>query len=129
MRLERVGRSLLAVAGLINAAPAVGAVSVAFARSTYGVEIAGPDMEVLFRHRALLLGIVGTTLVVAALRPGPRAAAITANAVSMGGFLVLALANPPVNAELTKVAWIDAAGLLVLAAGAVASRRRPDPAP
>ncbi len=112
------------VAGLINIAPSFGAISLDLARSAYGVDIAGADMEALFRHRAVLLGIVGTTLVVAAFRPRLRAAAITANAVSFGSFVLCGLVGGQLNAELTRVAWVDVAGLGVLAACAATKAER-----
>ncbi|MCP3803205.1 hypothetical protein NLX83_28395 [Allokutzneria sp. A3M-2-11 16] len=124
MRRERIGQALLIVAALINIAPSLGAISLDLARSTYGVEIAGADMETLFRHRAILLGIVGTTLAVAAFRPRLRAAAITMNAVSFGSFVLCGLIGGPVNPELTRVAWIDVVGLGVLAAFAATKTQR-----
>ena len=40
-------------------------------------------------------------------------------------FILLALENRPVNAQLERVAWIDAAVLLVLAASAGLMARTP----
>ncbi|MEV3966118.1 hypothetical protein AB0M34_35515 [Nocardia sp. NPDC050193] len=64
-----------------------------------------------------MFAILGTALIVAAFRPGPRPAAIMANAVSMAGFLALLPAECPAGPELLRGAAVDAGGL-VLRAGA-----------
>lgn len=128
---QRVGRGLLVVAGLINVLPVAGALSVSAAESAYGVHIAGSDLQTLMRHRAVMLALVGGSCIVAAFRPHLRSSAVIANVISFGSFLVIALANAPVNDKLTTVAWIDTAALLVLSTGAVLARppqgeQRPD---
>ncbi|WP_086821778.1 hypothetical protein [Allokutzneria sp. NRRL B-24872] len=124
MRRERIAQALLVLAGLINIAPSLGALSLDLSRAAYGVGIAGPDMEALFRHRAVLLGLLGATLVVSAFRPRLRAVAVTVNAVSFGVFVLCGLIGGPLNAELTRVVWIDVVGLAVLAALAGAQPQR-----
>nr|WP_157527708.1 phosphopantetheine adenylyltransferase [Kibdelosporangium sp. MJ126-NF4] len=126
MRREKVGRGLLVLAALINLLPGLGAVSVSFARSAYGVEIVGADMEVLLRHRAMLFAILGVGLFAAVFRPRLRTAAVSSNAASFGGFILLAVTNRPVNAALERIAWIDVAGLVALALGAVLLRGGPE---
>ncbi|WP_083753901.1 hypothetical protein [Actinosynnema sp. ALI-1.44] len=120
---KNVGRGLLGVAALINLLPGVGAISVSFARSAYGVSIDGVDMAVLLRHRAVLFVILGVGLLVSLFRPQLRTAAVSANAVSFGGFVLVAVLSQPVNAQLERVAWIDVAGLVALGLGSVLLRR------
>ncbi|WP_156758343.1 phosphopantetheine adenylyltransferase [Actinokineospora pegani] len=91
-------------------------------RSAYGVEIGSADLEVLLRHRAVLLALTGAFVIVSAFRPALRRAAITGSAVSMGAFLLLALTTTPVNAQVLRVAQVDAVALLLLAAGAALGR-------
>ncbi len=119
MRRRRTGQAMLVAAGLLNLLPGVGLVAPGRASAAYGVDIVGADLETLMRHRALLLALVGGLAVMAAFRPRLRAAAITVNAVSFGSFTVIAVLTPAVNTELTRVAWADVAGLLVLSYGAV----------
>jgi hypothetical protein len=113
----RLGQGLLVAAGLINVLPGAGAVSPAWLRSAYGVDIAGADLETLMRHRAVLLALVGATTAVSAFRPHLRPAAAAACAISFGTFLLLALTTPSLNQQLLRVAHVDAAALLVLSAG------------
>jgi hypothetical protein len=124
MRRQRAARAMLVAAGLLNLAPGVGAVAPALAGKAYDVDIAGPDLETLMRHRALLLAVVGGLAVTAAFRPHLRAAAVTTSAVSFGGFTALAMTTAGLNGALTRVAMADVAGLLVLAAGALLGRER-----
>ncbi|MFD4641750.1 hypothetical protein ACFWN2_30905 [Lentzea sp. NPDC058436] len=124
-RRTRLGQGLLVLAGLINVVPGAGAVAPESMPAAYGVEIEGVDLEVLLRHRAVLLALVGVLAIVSAFRPALRPAAITGNAVSMGTFLLLVLTTPAVNQQVVRVAQVDAAALVVLAAGAVLTWNRP----
>jgi hypothetical protein len=124
MRRQRAGRAMLVVAGLLNLVPGVGVIAPGRASATYRVEVTGPDLEALMRHRALLLATVGGLAVAAAVSPRARAAAVAANAISFGGFTVVALATPGVNGALRRVAVADVAGLLVLSAGVLLCRER-----
>ncbi len=119
MRRRRTGQAMFVAAGLLNLVPGAGVLFPGRASAAYGVDIDGADLETLMRHRALLLALVGGLAVVAAFRPRLRPAALTVNALSFGSFAVIALVTPAVNSELTRVAWADIAGLLVLSCGAV----------
>ncbi|ALG08319.1 hypothetical protein [Kibdelosporangium phytohabitans] len=121
---DTIGRGLLVIAALINMLPGLGAVSVTFAQSAYGVEISGPDMTVLMRHRATLFAVLGACLLVSVFRPHLRTAAVTANAVSLGGFVFLVTTTTPANASIQRIAWIDVVGLVILALGAALAQRR-----
>ncbi|MFI7079665.1 hypothetical protein ACIBO1_20405 [Micromonospora sp. NPDC049903] len=104
-------------AGLLNVLPGAGAVSPAWARSAYGVDVTGVDLETLMRHRAILLALVGVTVIVSAFRPHLRPAAVAINAASFGTFLLLVLTTPSLNQQVVRVAQVDAVALLVLSAG------------
>ncbi|WP_330231692.1 hypothetical protein OHA40_03840 [Nocardia sp. NBC_00508] len=109
------GLTLLAGAGALNAVPVLGAVSPEWAESAYGVGLA--DIEVLMRHRGVLFAIVGGGLLVAVARPRLRVAAVTANAVSYAGFVLIAVLERPISPELARIARYDVAGLVALAMG------------
>ncbi|MFI0803259.1 hypothetical protein SAMN04489729_7855 [Amycolatopsis lurida] len=121
-RRKRLGQALLVAVGLINVVPGAGAVSPGAMRSAYGVEVGSADLEVLLRHRAVLLALAGAFVIVSAFRPALRRAAIAGGAVSMGSFLLLALTTTPVNEQVLRVAQVDAAALLLLAVGAALVR-------
>ncbi|BDT93746.1 hypothetical protein IFM12275_37220 [Nocardia sputorum] len=119
---RHVGRSLLAAAGLLNTAPAIGAVAPQGMYAAYGIAAADRDLEVVLRHRAVLFAVVGIGLLLAILRPALRPIAVCANAISFGGFLVLVIAGGPVGPGLMRVAAFDVVGLVALGVGVACLR-------
>jgi hypothetical protein len=69
------------------------------------------------RHRAVLLGIVGGSLIMAAFRPTLRVVAAIVGLVSMVTFLMLALPVIGDSAALARVFWADVVASVLLAAG------------
>lgn len=122
---RHAGLALLTVAGLLNTVPAVGAVAPQRMYVGYGIAPAGPDLEVVLRHRAVLFAVVGLGLLVAVFRPALRPAAVGANAISFGSFLVLVIAGGPVGTGLLRVAAFDVVGLAALGAGVLLLRNEP----
>jgi len=124
MRKRHIGAALLAVAGTINALPGAGALSAGRLRSAYGLDgaAAGPDLDVLLRHRAVLFLVTGGLLLVAVARPHLRTAAVVANATSCAAFVLLVATSGPVDARLVRIAWIDVALLGLLAGGSALVR-------
>ncbi|WP_280469134.1 hypothetical protein [Nocardia cyriacigeorgica] len=114
------GRLLLGAAALLNLLPAVAVISVDRAGSVYGLESVDGDLRLLLRHRGLLFAILAAGLVFAAFRPRLRVAAITANAVSMAGFVALVPLEQSVGPALLRVATLDALGLVLLGGAGVA---------
>lgn len=80
--------------GLVNGLPVLGIAGTGALRALYGVAVTDPDLLVLIRHRAVLLGLLGAALAGAAFVPSWRLPAIVAGLVSMGVFVVLARAAP-----------------------------------
>lgn len=80
--------------GLVNGLPLLGIAGSGALRAFYGVAVTDPDLLVLMRHRAVLLGLLGAALAGAAVVPSWRLPAIVAGLVSMGVFVVLASAAP-----------------------------------
>ena len=113
-----LSKLLLLIAGLINFMPVIGVLSGGRIAGAYGIEINGPDLELLLRHRALLFGLVGGFLLVSVFVPDWQWPAIAMAGLSMIGFLYLAWALSPVNAALLRVAVADLIGLFCLVAGA-----------
>ena len=108
---------LFTLAGLINLIPIVGAISDAELASLYGIINLSPELSLLLRHRAILLGIVGTLCIHAAFQPGVRLLATLAGLSSMASFLFLLLQTETSNAALTRVAWADVAAMIALIIG------------
>ena len=109
--------AMLALVALIHLAPLAGVLGVARMEAAYGVEIAGPDLAVLMRHRAVLFGLLGGFMLLAifvrALQPWALAMALLA----AGAFVLLAWATPGHNGNLAKVALVDVAAVVFALVG------------
>ncbi|MGI5404918.1 hypothetical protein ACQEVG_36755 [Streptomyces sp. CA-135486] len=122
MWLDRVATALLLLVGAVNLLPGFVAVAPSRITTAYGVSVDGADsadLTVLLRHRAVLLGLVGLSLICAAFVPSLRIPAVTAGAISMGAFLLLAYSTPGLNSATMRVARIDVAAIVLLAVAAV----------
>lgn len=119
------------IAGVINFLPAAGVISAERMQAAYGIGIADPNLAILLRHRAVLFGIVGGLLLVAAFHPPLRAAAYVAGFVSMLSFVVIVWLVGGANAELRRVLVIDWVGIAALLGAFVIERslRSGSPAP
>lgn len=115
-----VAAILLAVVGLIHLAPGLIAFTPRRAATAYGTPITDPDLELLLRHRAILLGTIGLGLLVAAFVPAARPATLTAGILSTASFLALTTTIGPsrLNPRTLRVARIDIAALTALIAAA-----------
>lgn len=104
---ERTISGLLILVGLVNGLPVAGVLSADVLADAYGIAAPAGDLLVLMRHRALLLGILGTIIIVSAFRRHLQPTAIAAGLLSMLGFVALAVAQGEVGAMLHKVVVID----------------------
>lgn len=107
---------------LINLAPVIGVLSAERLGSLYGIGFDGANLQILMRHRAVLLGIVGALLVMAAFQPSIRPVVFVAAWISMLSFVVIVALVGDANAELRRVAAIDGAASLALLGAAVLDR-------
>ena len=101
---------LLVAAGLLNLVPVIGAQSVDQLTSLYGLSIESPDLQVLMRHRAIMLGLIGALMLIAAFRPSLQVLAASIGFVSMSSFVILAHMVGETGAELSRVVTADIAG-------------------
>jgi hypothetical protein len=110
--------AVLVGVGAVHLLPLVGVLGGERLRALYGVRADDPNLALLLRHRAVLLGLLGAFMVAAAWLPAWRSAALAAGAVSVLSFLVLSLLVGEVNAALARVVLVDvvAAAALALAA-------------
>jgi hypothetical protein len=116
MRLPSV---LLLAVGLVNLLPGLAGLLPSATGPLYGVTPADPSVELMLRHRAILLALVGAGLLTAVLIRRLRPAAMTAAAISMSSFVVLQLATSDTTPQLARVATVD---IFALAALALAAR-------
>lgn len=115
MKKENVIKSIFIATGLFTALAGSVAVNPAQATQLYGISLVDPNMELLVRHRAVMLALLGSGLVYAAFSHAIRSAMIIGAIISKGLFLLL-LQLQPVNAAFNNVVIIDgsAIGLLLI---------------
>ena len=108
---------LLTLVGAILALPVAGVVDAAALTRLYGIAFDDPDLVILMRHRAVLLGLIGAFVICAAFKPALRVPAFVAASVAIGAFLWIALSAGGYNAALRTVVIADvvALGLTVVA--------------
>jgi hypothetical protein len=111
---------VLVLLALIHLPPLLGVLGVAKMESAYGVAIAGPDLALLMRHRALLFGLLAGILLLAVFVPVLQPWALCLALLSAGGFVGLARVTPGHNAKLARVAWIDVAAVVFALVGLAA---------
>jgi hypothetical protein len=110
----------LLLAAIIHLLPLAGVLGHERLAALYGIDAADPNLSILLRHRAVLFGLLGAFLVVAAFRPGWQAAAFVAALVSVVSFLLIAWSTGGYNALIGRVVAADLVALVALLAGAVA---------
>jgi hypothetical protein len=116
--VRTLSTALFALVAVVNLVPVVGALSAARLESLYGVAVGEANLEILLRHRALLLAIVGGLLAAAAFHPPLRRAALAAGLASMLSFVVLVGLVGGANPALRRVAAVDLVASLALLAAA-----------
>ncbi|MFW0791913.1 hypothetical protein [Gordonia sp. CPCC 205333] len=107
---------LLVIVGLINAVPGLVAVVPGAVSRAYGVDVADHNVEMLLRHRAVLLLIVGVALIVGAFVESLRVPAMVGGAVSMLSYLLVLVGGA--NQQLRRVAYIDVVAIVLLGVAA-----------
>ena len=110
---------VLVLVAVIHLLPLVGVLGAARLEALYGVRVDGPDLSILLRHRAVLFGLLGAGLLLAAVRPELHAAGLVAGTVSVVSFLVLARLEPGANERIRRVVTVDVVALMLLVVGAV----------
>lgn len=120
---------LFVIVGLVNLLPVVGLLGAERLESLYGIAVAGDDLLLLMRHRAVLFGLLGGLIVAAAFRDQWRGLATVAGLTSMMAYLLLAWPLTAHGTPLQKVFWIDVVASALLIAGYLLSRRTRSEAP
>jgi hypothetical protein len=125
--MRRFVSAMLLVVGIIHLLPLSGILGAERLAQLYGASFVEPTVELLMRHRAVLFGLLGMYLIVAAFRTALQPLAFAAGFVSVVSFLGLAWPMNGVNAEVRRVILVDAVALVCLVLGsasrAYATRR------
>jgi hypothetical protein len=110
---------LLIFAAVVNLLPMLGVLGTARLEALYGIVVQDPNLAILMRHRAVLFGIVGGLLALAAFYAPARPLAIPAGLVSMLAFVAIAGSVGDYNPLLRRVVIADVVASLALVAAAV----------
>lgn len=116
----RIVTVMLLIVAAIHLIPAAGVLGVPRLNALYDVEIAGNDLAILMRHRAVMFGLLGFLFAYAAFKPAVQAIALGIAAVSTSSFILLAVAAGPYNAAIRKVVIADGLALACIAVAVIA---------
>ena len=112
--MQQLWTLLVLIAAAINLAPVLGAVLPERMTALYDVNLDDPNLQILMRHRAVLFGIVGGLLLVAAFHPPLRTVGYAVGFSSMLSFLLIAWLVGGYGAAIQRVIVVDIAGILAL---------------
>ncbi|MBM4206369.1 MAG: phosphopantetheine adenylyltransferase [Gammaproteobacteria bacterium] len=105
------------VVAVIHLLPVIGVSGQERLQALYGARIDSPDLLILMRHRAILFGLLGAVLVIAAFRTELQGFALIAGAVSIVSFLLIALTADSYGPQIQRVVLMDWVALVATAIG------------
>lgn len=111
---------MLVVVGIIHLLPLSGVLGRGRLKALYDLSLSDPNLILLMRHRAVLFGLLGLFLLLAAFQPKYQLAAFIAGFVSVISFLWLAWPLELYNTQIGRVFWVDVTALIFLSVGAAA---------
>jgi hypothetical protein len=117
--MQHLWTLLVLVAAAINLAPVLGAIAPERMTALYGVDLKDPNLQILVRHRAVLFGLVGGLLLLAAFHPPLRMLGYAVGFASMVSFLLIAWMVGGYSAEIQRVILVDVTGIAALAGAVV----------
>lgn len=115
--------AMLLIAAVIHLLPIAGVAGAEQLATLYGITVAGPDLAILLRHRAVVLATLGAFMLLAAFRPNLQGVALAAGLLSAVSFLFLAWCVGDYNAKMARVVAADVVASICLVIGAVAAYR------
>lgn len=110
---------LLIVVGIIHLLPVTGVLGAGRLSALYGLPFDEPNLQILMQHRAVLFGLLGALLVVAAFQPRLQVLAIVAGLISAVTFIVIAKLVGGYNEAIHRVVVADIIAVACLVAAGV----------
>ncbi len=115
MFLENIFRLILFVCGIVNFIPGLLVFFPSKLYSSYGISKSEANLELLLRHRAVMLGLIGICMIFSSITLEYILLSTTIGLVSMISFIILYFPNKDnINKQLTKVMKIDLIASLFL---------------
>ncbi len=121
--MKSLSKALFLLVAVVNLIPVSGFLSADHLSRLYGLTFDDPNLEILMRHRAVLFGIVGVLLVLAAFKPQLQQLAVAFGLISMLSFVLVALLVGDYNPHLARVVLVDVGASVALVGAAAASWR------
>jgi hypothetical protein len=112
--------AMLIVVAVIHLLPLSGVLGSERLAALYGLSFNEPNIAILMRHRAVLFGLLGMFLLVAAFRPPLQTIAFIAGFVSVASFLWIAWSVGGYNPQVARVFLADIVALICLIIGVAA---------
>lgn len=105
---------LMLVIAVIHLLPISGLFGTERLMALYGVEVVDSNSEILMRHRAVLLGLLGAFFAYAAFLPAVQPIAFVAAFISVASFFWLCFSVGEFNDEIRRVVIADIVASLSL---------------
>lgn len=126
--MKHVVTVMFVIVAVIHLLPLSGVLGSERLASLYGLVFDEPNLEILMRHRAVLFGLLGAFLLLAAFRPALQVFGFIAGFVSVVAFVWLAWSVGGANVQIARVVTADVVALACLLVGFTAwmleARRR-----
>jgi hypothetical protein len=111
---RNIAIALLVVIGMLTASPSITAFNPNGITALYGVALENDTTLLLVRHRQIILGLLGATLVCGAFFGSLRMMAITINVLSKSAFLGLCLTTSTLTPGLQRIIYFDVVSIVLL---------------
>ena len=112
--MDTIRSILLLIPGVIHVLPVTGVLGGPRLAALYGVGIPEQNLLILMQHRAVLLGLLGLFLLLAAFRSSLQVPAIVAGLISTASFTLIAIASGDYNESLERVLIADILAIICL---------------